>query len=217
MATQLETKIKQSSWDEGSYPIPDFSAKITAARSEITPDLYTFKAPGIEKIETGAKRSEPKILTANHLRAVGGNGIFWIKDPTAKPAAKVPDKKRVGVKSKTPQQPRRGVAPPTNSVGEGRRWVVITALAPMDKQANNYLEHFADAGGYDPKRDVPEYIAARIQRLTVSDAAAGENVDWKKRPRVGIWRILAASKREKWTPGQPGPRSPWIRDLSIGH
>lgn len=217
MATQLETKIKQSSWEEGSYPIPDFSAKITAARSEITPDLYTFKAPGIEKIKTGAKRSEPEFLTANDLRAVGGNGIFWIKDPAAKPAAKVPDKKRGGAKSKTPQQPRRGVAPPTNSVGEGRRWVIITALAPMHEQANNYLEHFADAGGYDPKRDVPEYLAAKIQRLTLSDAGADENIDWKNAQMWG-WREfgeLESGEANRWAAKAPEPVDPRFVDRAL--
>ena len=217
MATQFEARIEQSAWDKGAYPIPDFSTKITAARIKITPDLYTFKAPGIKKIKTGAKRREPDFLAANNLRAIGGNGIFWMKDPTAEPMPKAQGKKGGRAKSKTPQPPRRGVAPPSNSVGRGRRWVVITALAPLDEQMNNYLLHFADAGGYDPKRDVPSYLAARIQRLTVSDADTTENVDWGK-SREWEWREFRQLEREEadsWATRAPEPVDPRFLDRAL--
>ncbi len=217
MATQFEARIEQSAWDKGSYPIPDFSEKITAARSEITPDLYTFKAPGIEKIKIGAKRSKPDFLAAKDLRAAGGNGIFWIKNSTKetddKPDNKVQGKKGEGAKSKTPQPPRRGVAPPKNSAGEGRRWVVITALAPLAEQTNNYLVHFADAGGYDPKRDVPVYLAARIQRFTVSGMNVDEKVEWEK-DREWEWSELEG-KEANWAARAPEPVDPLFIDLAL--
>ena len=95
--------------------------------------------------------------------------------------------------------------------------MVITALAPMDKQANNYLEHFADAGGYDPKRDVPEYVAARIQRLTVSDAAAGENVDWKNAQEWEFGEFWHIGKREMdtWATRAPEPVDPRFVDRAL--
>ena len=100
-------------------------------------------------------------------------------------------------------------------MGEGRSWVVITALAPLDEQTHNYLLHFADAGGYDPKRDVPSYLAARIQRRTVSDTDAAENDDWDPVPNWSVFVNLEKKEADSWAARAPERVNPDFFDPAL--
>jgi len=50
---------------------------------------------------------------------------------------------------------------------EGRRWVVVTGLVPARKQRLAYEQTFQNSEWYDPQRDIPQYMAYRVERAEV--------------------------------------------------
>ena len=50
----------------------------------------------------------------------------------------------------------------------GKRWVVVTALAPFGEQLAAYGDKFSNALTKDPKLDTPQYARFEVERAEVS-------------------------------------------------
>ncbi|MGL6225894.1 MAG: hypothetical protein ACRC10_04610 [Thermoguttaceae bacterium] len=117
-------------------------------------------------------RGEPLILPPERLRASTGYGGVKIKkssSATSRPESK--DKKDV----------------------EGRKWIVVTGLIPIQEQKRLYFDTFSEAMNGDPARDRPEYFVYKLERAEY-DYAKGQPGEWKAIDAVHQQGLV----REEW-------------------
>ncbi|MCA9241743.1 MAG: hypothetical protein KDA37_16150, partial [Planctomycetales bacterium] len=63
-------------------------------------------------------------------------------------------------------------------------YAVVTALVPVEAQVKLYEDSFSEARGYEPQRDMPEWVGYEVERMEVG---AGENK----------WRAVGVRDSEK--------------------
>ncbi|MFO0895788.1 MAG: hypothetical protein U0836_00035 [Pirellulales bacterium] len=88
------------------------------------------------------------------------------------------------------------VAPPGSKV-ETRHWVSLWALVPIQKQNQEYVKALAASETtYDPSTDYPNYSGYEVERLDVTGAAPGAELDWSK---ATLQRVLPATIEKEVT------------------
>jgi hypothetical protein len=96
------------------------------------------------------------------------------------------------------QQRRGSVSLPSGSVVQGKDFVVVTAVAPYLKQANEYYQSFRDCRFTDPVKDRPAYLGMRIFRAEVKSDDPNEELKYvdlrehKARLEIENWAGFAA-------------------------
>lgn len=179
-AENLISKINKPTWDETSYPVPDFAKRVeTAARKVQTDDYHFDSLTGVATNAFG-KRTRPDFLPTSKPWVMGGTGIFWVRGEPNQT-----DNSDNKIEYSFENHP--GVAPPENSVAEVKHWVAVTALVPVVAQRDIYDRHFQGAEGYDKAQDVPQYMLARIQRIEVSPYGVGDTLDWEQPDVEWVW------------------------------
>ncbi len=81
----------------------------------------------------------------------------------------------------------------------GKRWVVVTALAPFAEQLSAYGEKFSNALMKDPKLDTPQYARFEVERAEVSSANPDKaTLKWQpvdvKAALIEDFKVLAADR-----------------------
>lgn len=117
-------------------------------------------------------RGEPLILPPERLRASSGYGGVKMK-------------KSSSGASRTDPKESKGV--------EGRKWIVVTGLIPIKKQARLYFDTYSEAMNGNPARDRPEYLAYKLERAEY-DYAKGQPGEWKEIDAVRQQGLM----REEW-------------------
>lgn len=97
-------------------------------------------------------RGEPPVFGLEKIRAVAGNGVFNMADPSAPPTSAA----QAGMGTR------------------GQRWVVVTGLIPIARQIEAYTETFKQALYRDPQRDYPLYLHYWVERAEVNPRAQGQ-------------------------------------------
>ncbi|MCS7237699.1 MAG: hypothetical protein NZ899_05445 [Thermoguttaceae bacterium] len=101
-------------------------------------------------------RGEPAVFGLEKIRAVAGNGVFNMADPTAPPTS----------------------AAAGASSTRGQRWVVVTGLIPIARQVEAYKEIFKEALYRDPQRDYPLYLHYWVERAEVTPRSQPGQLRW---------------------------------------
>lgn len=101
-------------------------------------------------------RGEPPVFGLEKIRAVAGNGVFNMADPSAPPTS----------------------AAPGTSATRGQRWVVVTGLVPIARQIEAYTETFKEALFRDPQRDYPMYLHYWVERAEVTPRSQPGQLRW---------------------------------------
>ena len=116
------------------------------------------------------KRDQPELFDVQELRAAADFGAFQI---LASPAAE-------GPAGRNPRPGARGI--PQGGAGatatQGKRWVVLTGLVPIEQQASAYKNAYRDAIAYDPVRDVPTYAGYYVERAEINSPADIKKPTW---------------------------------------
>jgi len=73
----------------------------------------------------------------------------------------------------------RGAVAMNDRSAKGQRWLVLTGLLPVAKQADAYADVFEDALSFNPARDVPMYVGYQIERAEVGTGGEADQPAWK--------------------------------------
>ena len=137
-----------------------------------------------------SERDQPDLIDVVDLRATAEFGAFQITStPTADAATRTARDGRGG-------RIGAGVrAAPASASIAGRRWVVITGLVPVEKQASAYRKTFRDAVAYDPEKDaLPEYAGYIVDRAEINSAKDETNPTWTKKFNFSQSQLEEATK-----------------------
>lgn len=107
--------------------------------------------------------------------------------------------------------PIEGVQPGMGSKLEGRHWIVVNALVPKAKQIEAFDLAFAEAEGYKPAADMPEYIAYQVQRTEI---VPGEEPQWET--IAGVTAKQIAQDTRQWSTQAGGMGGPSMGGPALG-
>jgi len=68
---------------------------------------------------------------------------------------------------------------PDMAKAQGMRWVVLTGLVPVRKQAAEFRAQFEETGNYFPDTDYPFYVHFDVQRAEVVPGQAADQRNWQ--------------------------------------
>ena len=127
------------------------------------------------------RRGEPKIFPVTKLRAEPGCGAISIRDTTRSSA------QSMSTGSPTMSSSTGGGYPGSSASGgpttsgsaklEGKRWIIVTGLIPIQDQLKEYMDTYYDAMYTDPSRDTPRFLANVVERCEY-DPSLGESQKW---------------------------------------
>jgi hypothetical protein len=186
---QITTQVEQAKFPANRYTVPEYDQTASRSLQRIPADAYAFKSliGDVPLGEAGGKRGVPKIYPVRDLEALGGSGIFFVKEKKD-PAAGAP----VGGGDRKPLPPGlldEMVRPPADAKVEGRRWVAINALVPIAEQRSEYDSAFVGRPAFDEDRDQPNYIVATIRRLEITANTVEDQLDWDNQAKS--WTLRA--------------------------
>ena len=146
-------------------------------------------------------RVEPSLFTVQELRGTAGMGAFQVTTTPAGeavPAAQPP--RNTPRNATTPMVPAAGMTTGGQDL-RGKRWIVLTALVPVEKQETAYADAFKQASGYDPQADHPMYGGYLVQRVELAGASDAANIDWSKVPEISWYNATEAATKD-WGPSR---------------
>jgi hypothetical protein len=180
----------------------EYIARAAQSQSPIAEKPYVLNRPIDEPlVETRGLRPQPPLLAAKDLCGKAELGAVQETQEIkpADPAAADPDK---------PAGQDPGAAGPGMGMGpmaggaltKGERWIVLTALVPIEKQTQAYNEVYKATQGHDATRDVPAYRGYYVERVEVASPAEAANPDWKN---AKSWNSVKAVREaaRKWQSG----------------
>jgi hypothetical protein len=147
-----ETTIKETP-ATSDLVVEDYVSQVKRSRVSIEEKPYSTVVLWDKPLfERRPLRPAPPLFTVQQLRATAGAGAF--RDTSTAGAG------------------GEGV--------RGKRWVVLTALVPFEKQKEAYAEAFKAAVDYNAQRDQPIYDRYSVERLEVASAGEAANPNWDK-------------------------------------
>jgi len=164
---QLEdaSETARQHWEETEPVVPsecqapDYFETVEITLRTVKDDFYGHSVPWNQWIfDTPGPRGDPPKYTVEKLRGVAGRAAFQLKQRGSSTGV------RVGRSSESIR---------------GQRWIVLTALVPIEKQIETYEEFFKNVQKRDPRRDVPKYIYYRVERAEVTSPQDADDTDWK--------------------------------------
>jgi hypothetical protein len=159
----------------------DYVADAKRSRIRIEDKHYETPIPWDPPLfEKTQPRPTPKVLAA--LKLQGKAEVGSINSMSAPPAPPSPPPAAGdGRHRPTRDQP---VAPGMASIGpQGERFIIITALVPLEKQLDEYNSDFKGPN-YDPRTDIPDYLGYWIDRLELTSPTDADNPDWGKAKHI---------------------------------
>ena len=168
-ATSAANYIEQTQPDE-SLQLTDYVAIARRIRDRIDETFYRHEVLWDPPLwERRGLRGEPPVFGLERIRAVAGNGVFNMIDPTAPPTS----------------------AARTTTSTRGQRWVVVTGLIPIARQIEAYQEAFGNAIYRDPQRDYPMYVHYWVERAEVNPRGDSTQLRWVRiDPRMMMWYFV---------------------------
>lgn len=134
------------------------------------PEIFSKKRP----------RPAPPLLVAHKLRGKADVGAFQM--------VAIPEEIAAGGENPIGEGmfPRRPPSAMTGSANEvrGQRWIVLTALVPIEKQELAFIEAYKPCKGFNAQNDVPRYLGYWIERVEVAGPSGAANIDWKKARKI---------------------------------
>jgi hypothetical protein len=168
-AASAANHIEQSQPGESSQ-LTDYLAIAKRIRDKIDETFYRHEVLWDPPLwERRGLRGEPPVFGLERIRAVAGNGVFNMVDPTAPPTS----------------------AARTTTPTRGQRWVVVTGLIPIARQIEAYQEAFGKAIYRDPQRDHPLYLHYWVERAEVNPRSDSSQLRWVRiDPRLMLWYFV---------------------------
>jgi hypothetical protein len=161
------------------------------AKPEEAHDLALLDKPLFEDL---ARRSKPKVLPLEDLRAVAGIAVLDVK-PAGAAGAGQPGEGRGprpprGGKPQPPEQPAEPAQPREQAGQPGRvvPYVIVTGLIPAVKQQAEFDQAFAEVGFRDEKLDRAVWTDFEIERST---GEAGKEA-WQKLDQQAVLKLRIA-------------------------
>jgi len=160
-------------------------------------DLAVLDKPLFENL---ARRTQPRALPLEDLRAVAGIAVLEVKPPAGGPAPAAAGAGR-RPRGRPPEsadiQPEpEPVAEPIGQPGRVVPYVVVTGLIPAAAQQEEFNRRFADVGFRDPKLDAAVWTGFEVERAT---AAAGNESSWQKLDQASVLKLRIA----QWAAADP--------------
>lgn len=157
--------------------VQDYAARAKGSRTPINETNYaTVTRWDPEIFPKKPLRPDPPLLAAQQLRGKADVGAFQMIATPEENAAGGANPIGGGMFPRGPQPAMTGSA---NEV-RGQRWIVLTALVPIEKQELAFNEAFRSSKFFDPQTDVPRYLGYWIERVEVAGPSEAANIDWKK-------------------------------------
>jgi hypothetical protein len=161
------------------------------AKPEEARDLALLDKPLFEDL---ARRSKPKVLALEDLRAVAGIAVLEVKPAGAtgpgQPGEGRGPRPPRGGKPQSPEQPAEPAQPrePAGQPGRVVPYVIVTGLIPAVKQQAEFDQAFAEVGFRDEKLDRAVWTDFDIERSTVE---AGKEA-WQKLDQQAVLKLRIA-------------------------
>lgn len=172
LSTQAKTHVDSNDWTAANQGINFFhyDTYATSIKTSIKIDLY--RTPTIwcaSLFPERQLRSAPKVMPVYDLRGRPGVGAIFVKSREG-------DVPRGGFAfSGGGDMESGGMA--AGTLKEGKQWVVLTGLIPIEDQVKNYIELFSKSRLADPVRDMPQYAYYEVERCEETPTGRTE---WKK-------------------------------------
>ena len=175
-ANQVRNKIENSEFPAARFPVPDYTGYVNTKITPIAPQSYD-DGRFTGETEGPCRRCDPDIFPPQELQAKAGHGIFFVTKRQEDLQGVVVAGGEPEMRSLTPEMIRQlgGTSPPEGSEAEGRRWIVIHALVPYQRQVDAYDTCFIGCLGFEPDRDWPRFAHLNVRRIEI---AAGVKKEW---------------------------------------
>ena len=143
--------------------------------------LRHFGPVGLAAVSAEALRDSPALFAVQQLRGTAEVGPMNMLVSPAEAAAPRPRR----MQGELPAGQSAGgprAAPMAAAVNETRlqRWVVVTALVPVEKQEDAFNEALKKSVYYDPQNDCPQYGGYLVERVEVPGPSEAADPDWTK-------------------------------------
>ena len=90
----------------------------------------------------------------------------------------------------------------------GQRWIVVTALVPLERQEVAFSETFKNCVFYDADGDYPEYLGYWVERVETALPENAENPEWEK-AKIDTFPQAGEKAMKEWTlAGNPEVAAP---------
>ena len=182
-ADQAERTIEQTPV-ELDLKVHDYVARARGSRIPIEAADYKHEIVWTPPLfQPKPLREAPPLWSAQQLRGAADFGaiqeVVVDQDAAANPGGRM-----TGMRS--------------GSEVRGERWIAVTALVPIVKQAQAYVESYANCRYPNPQYDVPSYLGYWVQRVEVSGPTAIEDIDWSKAVKFQSKKAMAKAVG-KWS------------------
>ena len=177
-----QTTIEQAGLEE--LKVIDYAAIAKESRTPVQDTEY--KTPVVwdnPLFEPKKVRDQPALFAATDLRATADFGALTeniTADPEENPAGVLGN-------------PAMGAGNMNKTEVRGEQWVALTALVPIKKQQESYIETFSKCR-LTTQSDFPNYLDYRVERVEVQGPTAIDDIDWSK---AKTFRLYEAAKNAK--------------------
>ena len=178
--TDLKVQDYAARVERGRIPIKE---KEYATVNRWDPEIFPKKRP----------RPAPPLLAAHKLRGKADVGAFQMVATPEEIAAGGANPIGGGM---FPGWQRPAMTGSANEV-RGQRWIVLTALVPIEKQELAFIEAFRNSKFFDPQNDVPRYLGYWIERVEVAGPSEAAKIDWKKAREIQSSKAMKEAM-SKW-------------------
>ncbi|MEN6407207.1 MAG: hypothetical protein ABFC77_12135 [Thermoguttaceae bacterium] len=167
-ASNSRREIEATSSTATGLVSADYAAQATRSRNPIAAKPYaTVNVWDPAVFATRRRRGEPPLLTVQQLRGTAGLGPFrGVATSTSGRAVPID----------APEGAPANQGEPT----QGKRWVVVTGLVPIEQQEQAYLDAFRTSIHYDSQKDSPLYYGYWVERVEVPENGGSSEPDWTK-------------------------------------
>ncbi len=187
---------------EGTPPETDLKVQDYASRAERSripikeKDYVTGNRWDPEIFQKKPLRDAPPLLAAHELRGKADVGAFQMITTLEENAAALPGGANPIGEGMFPGGLRPTMTGSANEV-RGQRWIVLTALVPIEKQELAFIEAFRSSKFFDLQNDVPRYLGYWIERVEVAGPSETANIDWKKARKIQSSKAMKEAM-SKW-------------------
>lgn len=200
-----ESEVEKTPPETG-LKVPDYKAQAQKSRAKIVEKPYETPValdPAI--FPKRPLRESPALYAATELRGTAEVGAFTmvVEAEAEETPAAAGARGNVGPGGGMPAARMGG------SETRGQRWIVLTALVPIEKQISAFeeLKNAGPHGSFDPNRDSPDYPGYWVERLELTSPGDAANPDWTKAEKV-LSKTVMDKTVKQWQSVSPDVVSP---------
>lgn len=177
---------------ETGLKVSDYEAQAKKSRTKIVEKPYetplAWNPPIFPKRPL---RDSPALYAATELRGAAEVGAFTMA-VEAEDAGEAAAGGNAGAGGAMPMARTGGTET------RGQRWIVLTALVPIEKQISAFeeLKNAGPHGSYDPNRDYPQYPGYWVERIELTSPGDAANPDWTKAEKVLSKTVLDKTTKQ---------------------